>query len=139
MRPTIPWMQQAFGFYNKKYFGGRLEVPKFNLNCPYGNWGFYTPNGTFDRFTRRAKIFGSGTISLSNEYSRDEKDLIGTLLHEMIHMYIILVNKKYPFNQHGSMFQNWADKLNAQGWEISEANEKKDTDILKYLNSLQEN
>ena len=130
MRPTIPWMQQAFGFYNKKYFGGRLKTPKFSLDCPYGNWGFYTPNGTFNRVTRRATIFGPGTLSLTSKYSRDEKDLIGTLLHEMIHMYINTVMLKYPTIPHGREFQELAQRLNQDGWGISEANEKKTTDTL---------
>ena len=128
MKPTIPWLQQAFGFYNEKYFGGRLKTPKFSLNCPYGNWGFYTPNGTFNRITRRATIFGPGTLSLTSKYSRDEKDLIGTLLHEMIHMYINTVMLKYPTNPHGREFQEIAQRLNQDGWNISEANEKKLTD-----------
>jgi hypothetical protein len=129
MRPTIPWMQQAFGFYNKKYFGGRLKTPKFSLDCPYGNWGFYTPNGTFNRVTRRATIFGPGTLSLTSKYSRDEKDLIGTLLHEMIHMYINTVMKLYPRNPHGEEFYGIANRINQDGWNISESNEMMDDDI----------
>ena len=35
---------------------------------------------------------------------------------------------KYPINAHGSDFQEFADYLNQDGWNISEANEKRSTD-----------
>ena len=129
MIPTIPWLKEMFNLFNEKYFGDKIPMPTFSLDCPEGNWGYYKPNGTYSKITREVEPYSSGTLYITNKFSRDEKDIQNTLIHEMIHMYIILVNKKYPFNQHGSMFQNWADKLNAQGWEISEANEIKDTDI----------
>lgn len=128
MKPTIPWMQQAFNIYNKKYFEGKLKTPNFSLQCPPGNWGFYLPNGTFNEFTRRVSLNGPGTICLSPQYSRLEKDLINTMLHEMIHMYINTVLLKYPRNKHGEEFQAWAQKLNQDGWNISERNEKQATD-----------
>lgn len=128
MKPTLPWMKQAFATYNAKYFHNRLKTPNFSLDCPEGNWGFYYPDGTFNAITRKAKIFGPGTIYLNPDFSRDEKDLIGTLLHEMIHMFINTVLLKYPINAHGSDFQEFADFLNQDGWNISEANEKKITD-----------
>lgn len=139
MKPTIQWMKQTFDVYNRKYFKGELREPEFSLDCPQGNWGFYMPDGTFNRITRNVKLFGPGTIFLSTVYSRTEKDLINTLLHEMIHMYIITVSLKYPLNQHGTEFQEWANYLNQFGWNISEYNEKQTTDILDNENNVDNN
>lgn len=129
MRLTLPWIQQTFSEYNTKYFGGRLPMPRFSLNCHQGNWGYYKPNAIFNQITRRiTKINSPGTIMLNGAFSRDEKDWIGTLLHEMIHMYIIVVLKKYPKNQHGQEFYNIAYYMNKDGWDISETNKRKSTD-----------
>lgn len=129
IRPTIEWMQQKFKEYNKKYFEGKLQTPKFSLNCHPNIWGAYIPQGTFNALTRRVKLMGYGTICLNGNFARLEKDWMGTLLHEMIHMYINTVLMEYPALKHGKLFQNWANKLNQDGWNISEYNEMKETDI----------
>jgi hypothetical protein len=135
MKPTIPWMSQTFDEYNKKYFGCKLQMPKFSVNCSDNNWGYYTPNGTFSKLNRKFTKNGTGTIQLNSNYSRDEKDWIGTLLHEMIHMYINEVMLLYPKNPHGKEFIALANRLNADGWNISEGNEKKDTDVYEPNNN----
>ena len=95
MIPTIPWLKEMFNFFNEKYFGDKIPMPTFSLNCPEGNWGYYKPNGTYSKITREVEPYSSGTLYITNKFSRDEKDIQNTLIHEMIHMYIILVNKKY--------------------------------------------
>lgn len=130
MKPTIPWLKQAFNYYNTKYFGGKLMMPSFSLRCSDNNWGFYKPNGTFNKLTRRVALNGPGILFLNGNYSREEKDWVGTLLHEMIHMYINTVMLLYPSNPHGKEFYQLAQKINEDGWEISEKNEKKNTDII---------
>lgn len=139
MIPTIPWLQQMFKNYNEKYFGGKIPMPRFSLNCPSGNWGYYKPYGNFNFLTRKVTPHSSGILYMTRVFSRTEKDVLNTLLHEMIHMYIILVDKQYPKNQHGKLFQAWADKLNSDGWNISEMNEKQDTDVENEKNSLKPN
>lgn len=128
MKPTLPWMGQTFDEYNTKYFGGRLARPRFSLRCPKGNWGYYQPNATYNRITRKTTVKSPGTLFLNGNYSREERDWIGTMLHEMIHMYINTVMCKYPINDHGDDFYNMAMRINQDGWDISEANEEKSTD-----------
>ena len=129
MKPTLPWMAQTFDEYNAKYFGGRLARPRFILRCNPNHWGYYQPNATYNRITRRTTVKSPGTLFLNGNYSREERDWIGTMLHEMIHMYINTVLRKYPVNDHGQDFYNIAMRINQDGWNISEANEKKSTDI----------
>lgn len=128
MKPTLPWMGQTFDEYNTKYFGGRLSRPNFSLRCPDGNWGYYQPDATFNRITRKTFVKSPGILYLNANYSREEKDWVGTLLHEMIHMYINTVLCIYPINDHGREFYNIANRLNQDGWNISETNEMKSTD-----------
>lgn len=129
MKPTIPWMVHTFNEYNEKYFHGRLRAPKFRLGCPKNDdWGCFRPDGVQKGGVVTA-LYSTGTLFLNGQYMREEKDWIGTMLHEMIHMYIINVDRKYPMNGHGREFQEWANFLNRDGWNISEFNEKKSTDV----------
>lgn len=128
MKPTRGWMSQAFNEYNKKYFGGKLEMPYFSNQCDKRYWGYYMPDGNFT-VTRRFKKRGRGTIYLNGLYSREEKDWISTLLHEMTHMYINEILGEYPFNAHGKRFMEIANRINRDGWNIAECTEQKNTDV----------
>jgi hypothetical protein len=120
MVPTLEWMKVNFDKCNRRYFNDKIPCPKFSLNCPEGYWGYYMPDARYNRITRKmVQINSSGTLYLTSKYSRNEKDVISTLLHEMIHMYIMLVMKKYPLDQHGRDFTQIASVLNRDGWNIS--------------------
>lgn len=129
MKPDVDWMAQSFVDFNKKYFGGRLTLPKFSTRCSNEYWGYYMPNGTYNKFKRTFHQKGPGTIYLNGNWEREEQDWQGTLLHEMIHMYINEVEKFYPVLPHGESFKVWANRINADGYNIMETNEKKPTDI----------
>jgi hypothetical protein len=121
-------MRNAFHFYNKKYFGNKLQEPKFSTSPPQGDWGHYWPQA-FVKHGRVTEVNGPGTISLTNKWARTEKNVISTLIHEMIHMYIVTCLRIWPSNQHDSTFQKIADRINQDGWNISATNEITDTDI----------
>ena len=130
MVPTTIWLKDTFNFYNKKYFNGRLKTPIFSLNCPSEYWGEYSPDVRYDLLTRKIyRIYSNGLIKINTTYDRNERDVINTLLHEMIHMYINTVDCVYPICPHGRLFKKWANKLNHDGWEIYEITEIKPTDI----------
>ena len=74
MRITKQWLEHTFQFYNNKYFSGKLKTPLFNLSCPPGNWGYYQPNGNFNKRTRKVtKLKGPGTIFIASDYEREKK------------------------------------------------------------------
>lgn len=135
MKPTIEWMSQTFDEYNTKYFGGKLRRPKFALLRNKDYWGYYKPDGYVNRFTRKFDQTGPGIIYLNGLFSREEKSLISTLLHEMIHMYIYTIKKIEPRNQHGEEFYEIANFINRDGWNISEENEMTSNDILDDENN----
>ena len=124
MKPTLNWIKYAYTECNKKYFIGRLPNPKFSLKCDADKLGFYQPNAEYNKITRKiVKINGPGVLSINGSYSRTERDLTNTLLHEMIHVYIYNVLRINPRNPHGQDFQRVAYRINLHGWDISEKNE----------------
>ena len=138
MKPTMDWMAESFDNFNRQYFGGKLTLPKFSTRCSGEYWGYYMPNGNFNRLTREFKPNGPGTIYLNGKWNREERDWEGTLLHEMIHMYINEVLRKYPLNAHGKDFNNIANRINQiGGYDIQKTNEKKDTDTFDDPNANQ--
>lgn len=110
-------MKQNFDFFNKKYFGGQLRAPRFSVNdCPEDLWGCY------DSATNK--------LSLTQLYSRKEHAIQETMIHEMIHMFIITVKGVNPWFEHGPMFYSIANKINADGWNISAITNMTDDDVL---------
>lgn len=117
MVPNIQWMKQNFDFFNKKYFGGQLRAPRFSVNnCPEDLWGCYDS--------------ATNTLSLTQLYSRNEHSVQETMIHEMIHMFIITVKGINPWFEHGPMFYSIANKINADGWNISAITNMTDDDVL---------
>jgi hypothetical protein len=119
MKPTREWMARNFSFFNAKYFNNKLKTPVFDpFYSKAGNLGFYTPNGTEKR--GKIHINGPGTIHISNQHDRSEKDLQETLLHEMIHQYVLTVEGIYERGGHSRNFKTIANRINQDGWDISE-------------------
>lgn len=124
MKPNTEWMAEKFAEYNRKYFNGSLTEPKFSLSCPDDMLGQYLPDAMANRFTGKiSKIMSAGTLCLNGKYSRSEKDWTDTLLHEMIHIYTITVQRKNSRTPHGDDFMSMAAMINKDGWGVSEKNE----------------
>lgn len=130
MVPTIPWMREKFSEYNRKYFGGQLQTPRFNVQRMANKWGtFELPGAKFSKSTRRiTSIPNTGILTLTSQYSRDEKAVITTLLHEMVHQYVYTIMQIYPQNVHGREFMSIAQKLAADGWKITAVTDMTETD-----------
>ena len=132
MIPTLAAVKTAFSFYNKKYFGGQLPTPLFSMKCPQNMWACFEPGEqVVTKFNKVVRYgYPCGTLCVTSVYSRDEKDILNSLLHEMVHMYVLFVLKKWPLNAHGSDFIAKAQQLNQDGWNIMAKNEMKDSDVL---------
>lgn len=138
MVPTVEWMSKYFNKFNKQYFEGKLETPQFVVGCPYGCFGYLDYRANYNKLTRKiSKVLSQPKLMLTSMYDRKQKDVLNTMLHEMIHLYIYSVLKKYPMSQHGSDFTKIANNLNSQGWNISETNELSKTD--KYIDPNKQN
>ena len=128
MKPSVQWMQENFDIFNERYFGGRLKYPKFSIFFRKDYWGYYQPNGDFNRFNREFYQNGTGTIYLNGNFERSERGLQCTLIHEMIHMYVNTVMKIYPRDPHGDEFYSIANRINMDGWNIGEIDGGDDVD-----------
>lgn len=128
MVPDLKWFQNNFRNFNQKYFNNQLPMPKFSYRCPSNMWGCYNADALYSG-NRITKIYSSGELCLTAQYSRNEKSIQNTLLHEMIHMYIFLVLKKKPMFEHGVEFNRLASIINQDGWKISAKNEMEDDDV----------
>lgn len=139
MVPDLQWIKQNFDFFNQKYFGNQLPTPRFVLGCPGDLWGYYDGDAKALFGEKISRVFSPGTIALTTAYSRNERSVQSTLIHEMIHMYIIVVLRKLPYEEHDKTFYNIAERINRDGWNISANNDMCDDDVLNQGQEIQDN
>ena len=139
MIPDLQWVRQNFDFFNQKYFQNRLPIPKFSFDCPGDLWGYYDGDAHALFGERISRVFSPGTIGLTTKYSRSEQSVQNTLIHEMIHMYIIVVLRKLPYEEHNSDFNQIAEFINRDGWNISANNDMCEDDVLNQGEEMQDN
>lgn len=131
MIPTTEWMASNFAIFNKRYFDNKLKTPKFVVGCDEGCLGQFYGNFEYNIISRKVFNIKRNTLYLTDEYDRREKDVLSTLLHEMIHAYIWTVSKVCPINDHDWRFKKWANKINKDGWSVAPETELKRSD--KYV------
>lgn len=130
MEPNVQWMGRNFDLNNNKYFQGKLPRPKFEAHScidDEGNdcFGVYDLRFHYNGRGRIDDIYnGNGVLILNSDYGRPETAWTRTLLHEMIHEMIYIVERVYEQNPHGNEFMKWANWINRDGWGISEFDEE---------------
>ena len=132
MVPTVAWMRQKFVELNKKYFGGKIPMPTFRVAPLKGQWGKFTfiPEIKFDKYRRLQRDErNTGVLFLTSSYSRNEKSLIATLIHEMGHAYVSLVMNLWPENLHGKEFMQATSLARKDGWNINSETMETETDV----------
>ena len=122
MKPTIEYLRENFDKFNVMYFNGTLKTPAFEL-------------------FKSKRIFGqcawetswwvtSYKIRISTYYDREEKNVLNTLIHEMIHLYIRQNNIKDTRAHHGRVFHSIANRINAEGgWHIDTHSNDRDCGV----------
>lgn len=130
MIPSKTAIETAFVFFNKKYFGNELPMPTFSTSCPPEMWGTFIPARSMRQKSGKIINIGNppGVLALTSMYSRAEKSILNTLLHEMVHMYVFCVKKIVLRNPHGTIFQEKANEINKDGWNIMAENQIEPTD-----------
>lgn len=114
---TAQQLREWFLEFNSKYFGGELPEPRFVVNHAKRMMGQFSCRRV------RKGLFGGYetvgyTIKISEFYQMEEHDYQSTLLHEMIHYYIIF-KKLRDTSAHGVLFRKWMERLNRDGWNIT--------------------
>lgn len=109
MALTINFLRHNFRVFNEKYFDNELVEPQFRITHVKSYLGLYS---------YRRNIFDYiiySVISISDFFDRSDEDVLNTLAHEMIHLYIAQNNIKDTRPHHGEVFYRIADRLNKEG------------------------
>lgn len=117
MEFTHQHILDLFNRYNSICFGGELPVPAIAIGNAQKSLGRYSckikvqPGGKVVPYNHR--------ITISSYYDFTEDILIDTVLHEMIHYYIMFKQLK-DSSPHGKIFRSMMAQINAQlGRQIS--------------------
>ena len=117
MRPTLDYIIEKFDYYNQLCFDGKLERPPIMLNTRYSAMGQTDGQGQIDE---KGKIHWTDLrIEISVRRDLPEYEYIDTLVHEMIHYYI-MSNDLEDDSPHGTLFrQKMSEITNKYGIRIT--------------------
>lgn len=111
MRATIPYIQEKFDTFNAQYFEGKLPPIPIRTNHARTYLGQIQY-----RRTRRWNgqwVYSDFQFVISTLIDREEAVVEDTILHEMIHYYI-LVNGIEDTSAHGEVFKRIMTHINRQ-------------------------
>lgn len=109
MKPTISFVTQKFREFNELCFANELPLPPIVLSRSRRTLGMVS-------FRRQRLIdgtyrFSDFTFKISNLIDRDERVVEDTILHEMIHYYIMW-KQLQDTSAHGQLFQRMMNGIN---------------------------
>ncbi len=108
MRPTLQYILEKFDYYNKLCFDGRLQRPPIRLNTRYSSMGI--TKGERRTGADGKPYFTNLCIEISVRCDLPEYEYIDTLIHEMIHYYI-LSNGLVDDSPHGTLFHEKMEEI----------------------------
>ena len=124
MLPNEEWLQKRFTEFNQRYFGNKLNDIKLriNPNLKFNGadcYGLFTFEARVNRKGIVVKLFpGTSLLQINGNpllESREEKDWLNTLMHEMIHAYVYTVCKECDDkNPHGGRWAELANYFNSK-------------------------
>lgn len=109
MRPTVEFLEDRFACFNEQCFGGELPQVRLRVSTARTYLGQL-------RYQRKRQLFG-GTritdleIAVSRRYDLPQSEVEDTLLHEMIHLYILIKNLRDE-STHGPVFRKLMNAIN---------------------------
>lgn len=110
MALTLDFIKENFKMINRNHFNNELLTPRFEITHVKSYLGQYHWRYSYDY-----RIFIDSVIRISDMYDRSDADIINTIAHEMIHLYI-RQNKLHDTDKHhGRLFYAIADRLNREG------------------------
>ena len=109
MKPTVPYIQERYQTFNRQCFGGELPMLPIRLSNAKTFLGVV-------RYKRKRNLLGKVTytdfaLHISVRYDIDEQELEDTILHEMIHFYILHKRLK-DTSAHGVIFRRMMQDIN---------------------------
>lgn len=110
MELTIDFIADNFQNINKLYFNNELLTPRFEITHVKSYLGQY-----HWKYSHDSRVFLDSVIRISDMFDRTEEDVINTIAHEIIHLYIRQNKIKDTRPHHGRVFYSIADRLNREG------------------------
>lgn len=109
MLPTIKFIQERFDYFNGLCFDGKLPIPRIGLNNRATSAGL-------THYKKKRNLFGKTKfydiwIEISTRLDLPQEEFDKTIVHEMIHYYI-LHNNLHDDSPHGRIFRAKMKELN---------------------------
>lgn len=114
MRPQPGYFQEKYKEYNRQLFGG--ELPNIPVRYSRSRKKMGYTHYVLDEHSR--PVLSTLCIYMSVYYDLSEEEYIDTLVHEMIHCYIITKGIQ-DTGVHGKVFQRIMRDINAKGVRVS--------------------
>lgn len=108
MELTIKFIRENFEVINELFFDNKLITPKFEIMHTKNLLGQCCWQWSYGKCV-------NFRIRISDMFDRTEDDIVNTIAHEMIHLYIRQNNITDTRPHHGQVFYSIADKLNMEG------------------------
>lgn len=137
MIATLDFVKDRFSGFNAMIFGGTLKPLSIRLSSARTSLGQL-------RYTKTRKMLGgykysNFTLCISDKLDLDERVLEDTIIHEMIHYYI-LSNQLVDTSSHGKIFRKMMSEINERfGRNISishrrtDDEKENDTELRRHL------
>lgn len=109
MRPTLQFIQERFDFFNRLVFEGRLPRIRIRISSSVRSYGSLRHPRVF-RSAPKASDF---TLSVSDRLDLDRAVIEDTLIHEMIHLYILYFRIE-DTSAHGPEFRRMMNEINSR-------------------------
>jgi len=110
MELTLKFIEDNFDVINELYFNNELLKPRFEITHVKSYLGQYQWVYSYDN-----RIFYDSVIRISDMFDRSDDDIVNTLAHECIHLYIRQNKIRDTRPHHGRVFNQIADRLNREG------------------------
>lgn len=135
---NVESLNKMFDRLNERYFGGILERPTITIQVDKRAYGYFTVSKVWTG----AKDSQTHEINVAPNYKRNKYDLVGTLLHEMVHLYATMQGVKDSSRQgryHNRTFEKLASERglivdyggDVIGWGITRPNDK----LIEFIDS----
>lgn len=110
MALTLDFIREQFNVINNNHFEGKLLTPRFEITHVKSYLGQYHWQYSYD-----SRIFIDSVIRISDMFDRSDADIINTIAHESIHLFIRQNKIKDTRPHHGKVFNTIANRLNREG------------------------
>ncbi len=103
---TLKYLRERFDTFNQRCFAGRLPTPRLRIGSSRRTLGSL-------RFPadRKKQTIANITLTISACYDLPPEELDDTVIHEMIHLAIIVSGAK-DTSTHGVLFRRMASEIN---------------------------